>query len=322
MPSDNLKFAILRFRFPPLSCILEGPIKLYKTVPVHLDSALAAAELLTNIQEENENAYGRVIQLSLEAGRGIINPTAPKCLAWSDKKPEFPLCSVLIPIYSIKDGTIKLLLPSEKRFLFHVILDGEEAKPFKIEGLENIVDFHNLLPLRRRANLERLAQMLVAGNISIKKRGLSEILESSGSYRAINSRVRLNGELSVTTFAVIMEVKNEKMLCEYLNFLKTAGVGKKRDMGYGDLIDYQIYKLMENEDINLNPQFVEWAEKELKFRITLRLLPWFIIDSWLNEESWRILQASMMMASPRSPYWSRRERTLCALPFSIFIKTT
>ena len=323
--SADLRFVLLRFRFPPLSCLLEGPIKLYKSVPAHLDSALAAAELLKKALEEGRELQAFMVQALLRAYRGYVEEGIPGSLKWKTGEVSYPLGSALIPVRRLKDDSVILLLPSEKPYLLHIHLEQGEAIPYAVSPLERqeAVEFHNILPLRRRTNIERFLQVLTAGRLNVAKKGLAQITAARGAYRALDSRARLEGALSTTTFAAILDIADEELLSTCLNLLKKLGIGKKRDMGYGDLIAYDVFELAgQREDIRLEPEFVEWREGQLMCRITLRLLPWPIIRSWMaGEEKWRLIRASTITSSCRPPYWLRGPwRMTCTLPFAMLTR--
>jgi len=318
--STGLKLVLLKFRFPPLSCLLEGPIKLFKSVPTHLDSALAAAELFITAIERGRESQEFTIEMLLRAYKGHIEADVPSSLRWSTGNINYPLGSALIPVRQLSESGLSLLLPSEEPYLLHVILKNGEAISSRVEPFEEpkaLAEFHNILPLRRRTNIERLLQLLTAKRLNVSRRGLSQITEARGAYRALDSRARLEGVLSTTIFAAILDVANESLLHRCLNLLRVLGIGKKRDMGYGDLISYRVLEL-ESSGIELKPDYVEWEEEGLRHRITLRLLPWHIIRSWIAE-GWRLIRATTITSSHKPPYWFRGDRRACALPFAMLV---
>jgi len=317
----GLRLVLLRFRFPPLSCLLEGPIKLFKTVPTHLDSALAAAELLMMAAEEGKEAQEFLIEMLLRAYRGQVEADIPSSLRWSTGDANYPLGSALIPVRWLSENDLSLFLPSEKPYILHTALKDGEVLPSQIEPFgepKDTVEFHNILPLRRRTNIERLLQLLTAKRLDVSKRGLSQITEARGAYRALDSRARLEGALASTVFVAVLDVADEDLLHRCLNMLKVLGIGKKRDMGYGELMSYRVLEVAEGEGIELRPDYVEWAEGELRHRITLRLLPWQVVRSWMAE-GWRLIRAATIVSSHRPPYWLRGERRTCLLPLAMLV---
>lgn len=323
-----MKLLLLRFRFPPLSCLLEGPIKLFRSMPVHIDSALAAAELFMDCIGRGMDPQVFVIEMLLRANRGQIEADAPRCLKWREGDPRYPCASALLPVRFFSEDTLALLVPSEKPRLIELALEGDVARPTCVKDLdaETLVEYHNVLPLRRRSNLERLLQLLTSGRINVVSRGLGQIEEGRGPYRAIDSRARLEGVFSNTTFAAILEVADEHLLRECLGLLCKVGVGKKRDMGYGDLRDYRLYELAGSSKdlkLELGPEYAEWERRGLWHRVTLRLLPWHVLRSWTEtrgheEPSWRLVRASTVLCSPRPPYWAGRR--ISVLPFGELVR--
>ena len=282
---------------------------------MHLDSALAAAELFITAMEKNKELQEFTTEIFLKAYRGQIEVNIPSSLEWNTEETSYPLGSALIPVYRLTEESLALLLPSEKPHLLHIILEDGRAIPNQIEpfgGLQATVEFHNILPLRKRTNLERLLQLLTAKQLDVTRRGLSQITEARGAYRALDSRIRIEGILSTTAFAAILYVADDKLLYRCLELLKMLGIGKKRDMGYGDLMDYQVLRLARDAEIKLKPTHVEWQEERMRYRITLRLLPWPTIRSWMAQ-GWRLVRASAIMSSYRPPYWLRGERRTCVL---------
>lgn len=313
--TPDLRLLLLKFRFPPLSCLLEGPIKLFRSVPVHIDSALAAAELFLDHIKRGLDPQVFIVEMFLRASRGQIEIDAPRCLKWVEGDLRYPRASALLPIRSLKENALTLLIPSEKPYLVELTLEESTAKPIRIKEMyaEILIEYHNILPLRKRTNIERLLQLLTAERIDLVSQGLGQIEEGRGPYRAIDSRARLEGVFSNTAFAAILEVTDEDLLRECLELLCKMGVGKKRDMGYGDLRSYRLYRLIEGQnELKLQPEYLEWRERELTHRVTLRLLPWRELSSWM-ECGWRLISVSTVLCSPRPPYWA--DRRVSALPF-------
>ncbi len=114
-------------------------------------------------------------------------------------------------------------------------------------------------------------------------------------------------------------------LQEELSTLKRSGVGKKRDMGFGDLISWEIYKVEpENKYLDIrDPMLIYSKENDIIRLITLRNLPATVLNELRKPEKEKdrkiwFLPVNMKMALSRTkpPYWLRQE--LCLMPFSKF----
>ena len=318
---------IFRFRMPPLGCLLESPAKLYRSVPIHLDGALASAELLFDALSRGDTG-AQLMKAIWDAEEGSIEE-APRCVNWDawDTKTtgelpgwaRYPRCSVLMPVVSWRMDVIETLLSIDPRYLMILRLYGGRAVVEDVRRGKPTADFHNVIPLRRRTNLERLIGFL---SRDWTLRRLGQIDESRGPYKAIDSRAHLDGTFSTTTFVAILDAADEGTLGRCLDLLKIVGIGKKRDMGYGDLIGYKIYNLVSGSGSpirTLEPHLLEWEERHRRLRVILRATPLDVVRRWPSEAGLSPLKLSTVMCSPRPPYWLWTLRRHCALPFSIFI---
>ncbi|OWJ54734.1 hypothetical protein Pdsh_03120 [Pyrodictium delaneyi] len=186
-------------------------------------------------------------------------------------------------------------------------------KLYRVEGL-----FHQeKLWIRKRDDIAKLA--LISTELLNIKRVTSGISARSGGYRAIDLSVKVPIEYLSTELAFFASVSDYGKLVEELNTLKRSGIGKKRDMGFGDLVSWEVYRVQFNgyEIRVLDPMILLYKEHDIFRIITLRNLPAIIVNI-LRRKS-RLLPVNMkaILSRTRPPYWIREK--LCLMPFSEFL---
>jgi len=175
--------------------------------------------------------------------------------------------------------------------------------------------------IRKKDDIVKLA--LIGGEYLDLRNLVSDINSRSGGYRAIDISIKIPVEYLSTELAFFASISDLKALEDELNVLKKSGIGKKRDMGFGDLVAWEIYEFYSsNKEISiLYPMIISYKEGNSTRRIiTLRNLPAHVITSLKNVGKLLPLNMKMILSRTRPPYWVREE--LCITPFSEFLLKT
>ena len=305
----NLYLVLLKFRFSPINIVQEAP-NISTHIPPHADSLLLFADIVKGYGN-NDWRYDFVKTALFRR----FDREYPESLHYS-KEYGVPLSSTLIPVLRREDSRIELYLPTRYPRVLSVIMEGNFVtlnRLYKVEGLLR----QERLWIRKRDDIAKLA-LVGEGFLNIR-RVVSGISAGSGGYRAIDLSVKIPIEYLSTELAFFASISDYGKLVEELEVLKRSGIGKKRDMGFGDLISWGIYKVLFNryEIKILDPMILLYREHNYFRIITLRNLPAAIIN--VLRQRGRLLTINMkaILSSTRPPYWVRKE--LCLMPFSEFL---
>lgn len=306
----NLYLILLRFRFPPLNTVQEAPNTL-TYIPLHADSLLLFADVL--------KGYRRVdwrydfVKVALFHKFDKEYPESLHC----SKEYDVPLSSILIPVFRRKDNEIELYLSMKHSpHILSVIIDGSSAilnKLYRIEGLFR----QEKLYIRKRDDITKLA-LGSTGLFDIKVE--SEISPKRGGYKAINLSVKIPLEYLSTELAFFADIRDYGKLIEELNVLKISGIGKKHDMGFGDLISWKAYRIaFSRSKIRVLDPMILRVRKRGNYEniITLRNLPVTLIDKLRQKNKLLVVNMKAILSRVRPPYWVREG--LCLAPFSEFL---
>ena len=307
-PLSNLVMVLLKFRFPPLNFIQEAPNILTYTY-LHIDSVLTFVDIINNYNADWRFSYLEV-SLSYRFSKEI-----PASINTS-RAFDTPLASVLLPVLSDSQNQslkkLKVCIPTAKPLSLIVNIDKTRAslKEFIDEKLELR---YEKLWLRKRDDIPKLMHSVLGLNV-VELR--SNINNKSGGYRAIDVTLKIPIMFLSTEFVFFASVRNRHILEQELNVLAKTGFGKKRDMGFGDIISWNIYDLYIEPNSNisiLDPMILAIKEKNYTKLITLRNIPALILER-LRSIGVLPLRLKIVSSRRKPPYWVREE--LCIMPFS------
>ncbi len=308
--APSLYLILLKFRFPPINIVQEAP-NTSTYIPPHADSLLLFADIVKGYRD-NDWRYDFVkVALFRKFDRGY-----PESLHYS-KEYDVPLSSVLIPVLRREDSRLELYLPTRYPRVLSVIIEGDDFvtlnRLYKVEGLLR----QERLWIRKRDDITKLA--LIDTEFLNIKGAVSGISAGSGGYRAIDLSVKIPIEYLSTELAFFASVSDYEELIEELEILKRSGIGKKRDMGFGDLVSWKVYKVLFNrhEIRVLDPMILLHRDQKFFKIITLRNLPAAIINALRQRGVLLIVNMKAILSSIKPPYWVKEE--LCLMPFSEFL---
>jgi len=312
----NLYLIVLKFRFPPLNFIQLAANNL-TYLPPHTDSMLLFADTVSSFNDD-----WRFSLLETQLSRKF-DRKCPNSLDTS-KKYSVPLASVLLPIIRVQDSSFDILVPARNSWILSLSMEDGGQVELRNMGIRKTSSYQEKLWLRKRDDIAKLATV-GSGFFKLTKKGLSDIYPQRGGYRAIDITLKIPMEYMSTQLAFFAGLKDHDSLNKELEILRKFGIGKKRDMGFGDLMSWQILKVKTDNSISIRDPMAILRMEDNKSRwrlITLRNTPKLLIDNLkheLDKYGGHLLTLSMNMVLSREkpPYWLREG--LYVAPFSEFL---
>ncbi len=305
---SDLYLILLKFRFPPLNMVQEAPNTL-TYIPPHSDSMLLFADVVKRL-DANEWRFEFTKATLLHE----FEEECPESIKVS-KELNTPLASVLLPIIRKQEGSMDIFIPTRRPYILKVSIRNDIATLAEFSAHQG-PSRQERLWLRKRDDIARLGMI---NNSYIRLlRMTSNISNRSGGYRAIDVSLKIPVEYLTTEIAFLAGLTNVQALEEELKMIKKTGVGKKRDMGFGDLISWKIYDVKSSEQIRvIEPMIIFYREMNVVKLITLRNIPALFIAGLRERVPLLFIDMKMVLSRSRPPYWIRQE--LCVAPFSEFL---
>lgn len=304
----SLYLVLLKFRLPPINVVQEAP-NILTHIPPHADSLLLFADIVKGYGN-NDWRYDFVKTTLFRD----FHREFPESLHYS-KEYGVSLSSVLIPVLRRDKSMLELYLPTRYPRVLSIIIEDDIVtldRLYKVEGLLR----QETLWIRKRDDIAKLA-LIGTDPLNIKGT-ISEISARSGGYKAINLLVKIPIEYLSAELAFFASVSDYRKLVEELRILKRYGIGKKRDMGFGDLISWKIYKVLSNREVRVLDSTILYHKEQNHFKIiTLRNLPATIINTLRQRGQLLIINMKLILSSIKPPYWTREG--LYLMPFSEFL---
>ncbi len=312
----NLYLVVLKFRFPPINLIQEAP-NMLTYIPFHADSLLLFADIVGDYGDMD----WRFDFVKVSYFRNF-DREYPESLIIS-KEYGVALSSVVLPVFRRASDKMDLYLPMRSPRKLVLVVEENTVRLHRLARTDAVLHQERLW-IRKRDDIPKLA--LINDNLFELEELKSSINARSGGYRAIDVSLKIPLEYLSVELAFFASIGNLEKLQEELSTLKRSGVGKKRDMGFGDLISWEIYNVEPNNkylDI-CDPMLIYSRENDIIRLITLRNLPATVLNELRRPEKEKdrklwFLPVNMKMALSRTkpPYWLRQE--LCLIPFSEFL---
>lgn len=307
-PVTNLYLVVLKFRFPPLNLIQEAPNAL-TFLPPHSDSILLFADIIRRYTSHDwrydfaEAALFRKLDKEYPDSLNLLHEL------------NAPLATVFLPVIRENEKYLEILISTKYPYLLKVLVEDSKATLLEISKYDSISRQENLW-LRKRDDIAKLG---VLNDKYLKLiRMIDSINSSRGGYKAIEVSLKIPIEHLSTKMVFLASIKNRDILEEELKVLERTGVGKKRDMGFGDLVGWKIYPVDFNDNLRIiGPMALAHEEANKTRIITLRNTPSSFITSLKEKGGLLPLNMKMVLSRTKPPYWVREE--LCITPFSEFL---
>lgn len=308
MQVTNLYLTILEFRFPPLNVVQEGP-NILTFLPPHSDSILLFADIIRRYA--NDDWRYAFIEAALFR---IFDKEYPDSLKLSHEL-GIPLASVFLPVVKENEKYFEILVPTRYPHVLKISIENSKAILTEISEYDGLSRQESLW-LRKRDNIAKLG-IIRNDNIKLIKM-TTTIGNRSGGYRAIDVLLKVPVEYLSTKMVFLASIRDVGILEEELKTLKKMGVGKKRDMGFGDLIRWKVYPIESSDNVGVvGPMALAHGEADKLRIVTLRNIPSFFIANLKEKGGLLPLNMRMVLSRTKPPYWIREE--LCISPFSEFL---
>ena len=176
---------------------------------------------------------------------------------------------------------------SDKCIIRYVPFSLRLRRGFDLPIMLNLVDSLDLIELKKKKR-------------GIK--GISAIEERKGPHKSISIDVKVS--TSHLFWCTFIDTENLDTLRKYLEYLKVTGIGKKRNMGWGDLKKFDIYELKSNENITISVDKIEYNIDNKEFIETIRPKELKDIQKLL-EKKYTLIKSQFGQGSINPPYWGK-----------------
>jgi len=284
----------LKFRAYPLSLSISSPNELSQEL-MPLDGALAFAEYYKVKLSAESDWRMKYLEDSLNS----------KEIEWKSKTQS----SYLLPAVA-NDKNLIVTTPMGFNVVFTIDTKAhyefsQSQYPKRMESSQI------LLRLGRRDDIVKVEILRNSLGIDLTRKIKALPSSQSGPYKAVDYLVKVYTP-NLMWVSVVEGISKEK-LEKLLSILKKFGIGKKRNMGWGDLLDYNIYPLAQNSRNSITPEHIIHAQNgQQKFLETWRpLSPEKIAE--LIKGSQRIvrrgklslLDSKIGYGAEKPPYWRK-----------------
>jgi hypothetical protein len=243
----------LEFRTPPFNVQFQYPNS-QVSVPIILDGAFSFLDRFMDMGDWREDYLVKVSK--------PIEHLTPRIQT-----------SYMFPAIQ-KAQVVEFLTPSDTCLAFEI--DGDATLKW-ISDEDSDIDI-TLTPfslrLRRQFDLDKVLgflDSLESLEIEKKKRNISalrRISERRGPYKSISIDVHVKA--SHLFWCAFADAEDLNMLEGYLESLKITGIGKKRNMGWGDLKKYEIHKVQQDTSIYISTDKLVYQQNNESFIETIR----------------------------------------------------
>ena len=280
----------LKFRAYPLSFSLSSPNELSQEL-TPLDGPLAFAEYYKTKLSNDPDWRAKYLEDVLTARE----------LEWvSDIRSSY-----LLPC-TVNKETLTITTPMGFKAVFNVDDDArykfsERQHPKKLESSQIF------LRLGRRDDIVKVEILRNSLGVRLTKKTKGLPSSWSGPYKAVDYSLRLYTPNLM--WASIVKGISQRKLDELLRILGKFGIGKKRNMGWGDLLEHQIYEL---KGKSVTPDYILHIQRESRFLETWRPISPERIAKMITKppkgveyNKLSLLDSKIGYGEDRPPYWRR-----------------
>lgn len=283
--------ACLEFRTPPFTLQFRYP-NAQISVPIVLDGAFSFFDKYGGLDDWREKYLTDAFDPIVHESPGIKT-------------------SYMLP--AVEDQhTIKFITPLETCLVFKI----NKNAVFKGISDENpaIVPFS--LRLNRRFALNK-ALLLETSTDNFKLSrdkgkitGISSIDESRGPFKSISLDLKINA--CNLFWCVFVETDNPDVLKGYLEHFKISGIGKKRNMGWGDLKEFYVYEMELDNSIQISVNELIYNQDNEKIMEIIRPKELSEIRRLIQNKKYSLLKILLGHGAVDPPYWGKDTVVYCA----------
>ncbi len=208
--------------------------------------------------------------------------------------------------------TIKFITPLETCLVFKI----NEKAVFEGISDENpaIVPFS--LRLNRRFTLNKAFLLETSvDNFKLSRKkgkiaGIGSIDESRGPFKSISLDLKINA--CNLFWCVFVDTNNLDVLKDYFEHLKISGIGKKRNMGWGDLKEFCIYEMELDDSIQISVNELIYDQDDEKIMEMIRPKELREIRGLIQNKKCSLLKILLGHGAVNPPYWGKDTVVYCA----------
>ncbi len=273
---------VLNFRTPPFQTVFSQPNVLKDTL-ITLDGFFSFAQ---NYADESWR------------DRYLIDLTQDIV----DKKPNIKT-SYLMPSIR-KNGKLSVFTPYNTELIFS--LKEGVAYLSNVNKAKKIFGGNIRISISKRSTISKV--LSIVNTIGIKISGaLGEIEERRGAYRDVFYDVRISRTNLLWSAIVKGNLDNIK---KFMKIALKTGIGKKRNMGWGDLKSFYVYEVRNNNEININEKIITYRDGQYEYCELLRPHTTSDVIDILrknkrNKNNYTLLECDLTHGAVNPPYWRK-----------------
>jgi hypothetical protein len=283
--------ACLEFRTPPFTLQFRYP-NAQMSVPIVLDGAFAFLNKYSGLDDWRE-------EYLTDALGPIVHET-------QDIKTSY-----ILPAVGNQE-IVKFITPLETCLVFKI---NDKAVFKEISNdIPPIVPFS--LRLNRRFALDKALSLETStDNFKLSRKrgkiaGISSIYESRGPFKSISLDLKINA--CNLFWCVFVDTDNPDVLRNYLEYLRISGIGKKRNMGWGDLKMFCIYEMELDNSIQISVNELIYTQNNEKVMEMIRPRELREIRRLIQNKKYSLLKILLGHGAVDPPYWGKDTVVYCA----------
>ena len=191
------------------------------------------------------------------------------------------------------------------------ILTFEIMKMAKLHDISNEtvisypfnIRFNRRFPFDKILLLENSIKSIELLKRNNKIKGISFIDKGKGPFKSISITININE--SNLYWCFFADTNKIDKLKKYLEYLKITGIGKKRNMGWGDLKNYNIYEVDSTSYNTLSTDQIEFFQNKTNYLILIRPKEIKYIQD-LIKNKYSPVKVKIGQGSIEPPYWQKK----------------
>lgn len=274
----------LEFRTPPFTLQFRYP-NAQISVPIVLDGAFAFLSRYGRLKDWREkylmDAFGPIVH-----------------------EPPNIKTSYILPAVE-NQHSVKLITPLETCLAFKINGKAvfEEISDESSSGVPFSLRLNRRFALDRALSLETSIDSFRLSRRKGKIVGIGSIEERRGPYKSISLDLKISA--CNLFWCVFVDTDDLTVLKTYLEYLKISGIGKKRNMGWGDLKEYEIYRIELNDSFHVSVNELIYSKNSEKVMETIRPKELKEIRKLIQDRKWALLKILLGHGAVNPPYWGK-----------------
>jgi len=281
----------LEFRTPPFTLQFRYP-NAQISVPLVLDGAFAFLNKYSGLDDWREeylmDAFGPIVHESPDINTSYILPAVE-----NQQMVKFitPLGTCLV--FEINDNAV----------FKEISNDSPTIVPFSLR-------LNRRFALDKALSLETSADNFKLSRKKGKISGISSIEIGKGPFKSISLDLKINA--CNLFWCVFVDTDDLDVLKNYLEHLKISGIGKKRNMGWGDLKGFNVYEIESSKSIQISANELRYNQNNEKIMEIIRPKELKEIRRLIQSKKYSLLKIFLGHGAVDPPYWGKDTVVYCA----------